>query len=80
MSHANLLQLTMIRGTDVVSFGAQNLLFGTPAASTLAPRGTIDRRGAHESTRTEALGSRLGLILVWVDFGKGFSHFFDNFL
>ena len=37
------LQLTVISGADVVSFGAQNVSCGMPVAPTLAPWGTIER-------------------------------------
>ena len=39
----------MILETDMVTFGAQNLSFGMPGASTLAPWGTMGRsRGTWE--------------------------------
>ena len=42
-------QFTVIWGADLVSFGAQNVSFGMPFASTLAPCGIIERsRGTWE--------------------------------
>ena len=37
------LQITVILETDMVTFGSQNLSFGMPGASTLAPWGTMGR-------------------------------------
>ena len=41
-------------GTDVISFGGQNMLFGMLVASNLTPLGTIDRfRGAWEHKKED---------------------------
>ena len=39
----HIFQITLILETDIVIFGAQNQSFGMPAASTLAPCGTMGR-------------------------------------
>ena len=43
VSMPGVLHSTVIFGTDVVSFGVQDDLFGMLVASTLAPLGTIER-------------------------------------
>ena len=67
--HITFLRIIVIMERDTVIFGAQNLSFGRPGASTLAPWGTMGRsRGTWEYT-TGHLGVQawnlidLGLIL-----------------
>ena len=43
VSMSRVLQLTVISGADVVSFGVQNMSFGMVVVVTLAPWGTIGR-------------------------------------
>ena len=51
--HARVLQLAVIFGADVVSFGAKNVSFGMPVASTLVSLGPPSDSGALGGTRRE---------------------------
>ncbi len=60
-------------GTDVVKFGAQNVLFSMLVASNLAPWGPSIDAGGLGSTRKETLGFQAW---ISIDFGVHFGFIF----
>ena len=62
----------VILRADVFHSAAQNMSFGMPVASTLAPAGSIERsRGTWEHERMETLGARLGFLTILGGFRDG---------
>ena len=76
-SMLRILQFAVILGADIqtVFFCARNVPSGMPVASTSAPGGSSNDLGALGSARKETLGSRLGFLFRWVEFGTAFSIF-----
>ena len=67
---------TVILETDTVTFGAQNLSFGRPGASTFAPWGTMGRsRGTWEHKKGD-LGVQAW---IFIDFGWISGPHFESF-
>ena len=67
-------------GTDDVSFGGQNVLFGMLVASSLAPWGTIERfRRTWEHKKGDLGVPGLDFCRFWGDFGAAIQAFLANF-
>ena len=67
-------------GTDDVSLGGQNMLFGMLVASNLAPWGTIDRfRGTWEHKKEDLGVAGMDFCRFWDDFGTAIWELLGNF-
>ena len=64
---SSFLQITVILETETVSFGAQNLSFGRPGASTLAPWGTMGRSRDTWEHKKGDIGVQAW---IFIDFGS----------
>ena len=76
--HIILLRIIVIMERDTVIFGAQNLSFGRPGASTFAPWGNMGRsRGTWEHKKGD-LGVQ-AWIWISIDFGLILGPHFESF-
>jgi hypothetical protein len=73
---SSFLQLTLIWETDIVFFGAQNLAFGMPGASTLAPWKTM---GRSRDTWEHKKGDVGVQAWIFIDFGQISESHFESF-
>ena len=70
------LQINVILETDTIIFGTQNLPFGRPGASTLAPWGIMERSRGTWGLKKGNLGAQAWL---FIDFGLISGPHFESF-